>query len=250
MLPYRASPRNGFPVCFFAMSRNFFLILPVLWILRSGACAAPRDEKSFVEVVALDRTIQVELPYATKENFTGHQLYPVARCFLRKEVAEQLVAAHRSLKPLGYGIKIWDGYRPRSVQYKMWEVFPKPGYVGDPKRGSKHNRGAAVDVTLFDLATGEELEMPTSYDHFGLRAHSSYSPLPEKVEKNRRLLQDTMREHGFQTIPKEWWHFDFRDWEEFPLEDIQIEDLAEREDQLFRELMKEGPPRPQAVLPE
>lgn len=232
------------------MSRTFLLLVPVFCLLTPGACAAPRDEENFVEVVSLDRTILVELPYATKENFTGHQLYPVARCFLRKEVARQLVAAHRSLKPLGYGIKIWDGYRPRSVQYKMWEVFPKPGYVGDPKRGSKHNRGAAVDVTLFDLATGEELDMPTAYDHFGLRAHANFSPLPEPVEKNRRLLQDTMRKHGFSTIPTEWWHFDFRGWERFPLENIPIEDLAGAENRRLEELMKYGPPRPQPVVPE
>lgn len=186
----------------------------------------------------------MELPYATKENFTGHQLYPVARCFLRREVAEQLVAAHRSLKPLGLGIKIWDGYRPRSVQYKMWEVFPKPGYVGDPKRGSKHNRGAAVDVTLFELSSGEELEMPTEYDHFGLRAHSQFSPLPDKMAKNRQLLQDTMRKHGFQTIPTEWWHFDFRGWRGFPLENVPLEDLARVEDVRLAERMKYGPPRP------
>lgn len=213
--------------------------------LAIATAAAPGSD--FVEVAALDRTLKVELPYATRENFTGRVLYPVARCFLRREVAEQLVAAHRSLRPLGYGIKIWDGYRPRSVQYLMWEAFPKPGYVGDPKRGSKHNRGAAVDVTLFDLATGEELAMPTAYDHFGLRAHTGFNALPHEVIRNRKLLQDTMRKHGFSTIPTEWWHFDFRAWRHYPLENIPIEDLATREDQRLSGLMKDGPPRPEAI---
>ena len=157
-------------------------------------------EDDFVELKRLEPTLVIELPYATENNFTKEKLYPVERCFLRRKVAESLVAAHRSLADRGLGLKIWDGYRPHSVQYRMWEKAPFPGYVGDPKFGSKHNRGAAVDVTLVDLNTGKELAMPTPYDEFTPRAHRDYFKLPPEVAENRRILQDAMRAHGFTTF--------------------------------------------------
>lgn len=193
----------------------------------------PRQSaEDFVELATLDPTLVIDLPYASEKNFTKQKLYPVARCFLRREVAENLIEAHRCLAEFGIGIKVWDGYRPQSVQYRMWEVAPKPGFVGDPKRGSKHNRGAAVDVTLVNLATGSELEMPTQYDEFSVRAHSNYLKVPLNVFENRKLLQETMRAHGFTTIQNEWWHFDYRGAERFSLEDIPIETLVKRSEAL------------------
>lgn len=180
----------------------------------------------FVEIIALDDTIIIDLPYSTSNNVFSTRLYPVERAFLRKEVAEHLVAAHRSLEKYGLGIKVWDAYRPRSVQYKMWEISPRPGYVGNPDRGSKHNRGAAVDVTLVHLATGIELPMPTPYDEFSPRAHANDFKLEKHIAERRTILQKVMRENGFKTISTEWWHFDFVEWEKFPLEEILIEDLA------------------------
>jgi D-alanyl-D-alanine dipeptidase len=175
-----------------SVSRSIFHLLPLLAV--SAAMAdSPSD---FVEPSKLDPTIRIELPYATEKNFCKIKLYPVERCFLRREVAEKLVEAHRSLAKEGIGIKIWDGYRPHSVQYTMWDASPSPGYVGHPRQGSKHNRGAAVDVTLVDLETGKELEMPTPYDEFSPRAHSSYFKLSEKVAANRKRLQTAMREAG------------------------------------------------------
>jgi outer membrane protein assembly factor BamB len=201
------------------------LVLSLLvFLLPSPAVANSPDD--FVEVVQLDPTIVIDLPYASADNFCKTVLYPVERCFLRREIAERVVAAHQSLAEEGLGLKIWDGYRPRSVQYKMWEVSPLPGYVGDPKLGSKHNRGAAVDVTLVDLDTGKELEMPTPYDEFSPRAHTGYFKLTPEVAANRSRLQKAMREQGFMTIQSEWWHFDYRGWERFPLADIPIETLA------------------------
>lgn len=222
------------------------LLLVTLLVAAGG-----RSPSDFVEIQTLDPTIRVELPYATENNFTKRRLYPVERCYLRREVAEALVKAHQSLQPLGVGLKIWDGYRPRSVQYRMWEAVPEPGYVGDPKRGSKHNRGAAVDLTLFNLKTGEELEMPTGFDVFSLRAHSAFDALPHEVLERRKLLQDTMRAHGFTTISKEWWHFDYRGWENFALEDIAIEELVRRDaiaapDPAPIEI--HGPPKPVAPV--
>src|SRR5690606_37502042 len=138
----------------------------------------------------------------------------------------------------GLGLKVWDGSRPHSVQFKMWEKAPLPGYVGHPKQGSKHNRGAAVDVTLVKLGTGEELEMPTPYDEFTPRAHRDYFKLPPGVAENRRILQTAMRAQGFMTIQSEWWHFDHRDWSRFPLSDVSLETLAAQSD---REAAHAGP---------
>lgn len=205
-----------------------FLNVPFLLILLVVPLAAREDD--FVELKRLESSLAIELPYATEDNFTKEKLYPVARCFLRRRVAESLVAAHRSLADRGLGLKIWDGYRPHSVQYRMWEKAPFPGYVGDPKLGSKHNRGAAVDLTLIDLETGKELAMPTPYDEFTPRAHRDYFKLPPEVAENRRILQETMRAHGFMTIESEWWHFDHREWSRFPLSDVSLETLAARSD--------------------
>lgn len=207
--------------------------ITVAAVLIPSVCLLPRAGEpnpfELVEVKQLDPTIEIRLPYATRENFTGEILYPVERCFLRREVAEALVRAHQSLEEYNIGLKIWDGYRPHSVQFRMWEKAPLKGYVGDPKRGSKHNRGAAVDVTLFDRITKKELAMPTVYDEFTLRAHTDYPRLPSNVLKNRELLKTTMRKHGFSTIRTEWWHFDYSNWRKFPLENIGLEKLVEGE---------------------
>ncbi len=202
------------------------LFLPLFLLPQARA----EREDDFVELKRLDPTLVVELPYATENNFCKTKLYPVERCFLRRKVAEALVAAHRSLADKGLGLKVWDGYRPHSVQFAMWEKAPLPGFVGSPRQGSKHNRGAAVDVTLVKLGTGEELEMPTPYDEFSPRAHRDYFKLRPEVAENRRTLQAAMRAQGFMTIESEWWHFDHRDWQEFPLSDLSLETLAEQSD--------------------
>lgn len=211
--------------------RTLFLLLPVL--LFGVPVRAERDD-DFVELKRLEPSLVIELPYATENNFCKTVLYPVERCFLRRKVAESLIAAHRSLADRGIGLKIWDGYRPHSVQYLMWEKSPLPGFVGHPKQGSKHNRGAAVDVTLVDLATGAELPMPTPYDEFSPRAHRDYFKVTPEVAENRRILQAAMRANGFMTIESEWWHFDHRDWSQFPLADVSLETLAAQSDREAR----------------
>lgn len=205
--------------------------LPLLLLLLvfSAPVRADRDDE-FVELKRLDPTIVIELPYATENNFCKAVLYPVERCFLRRRVADDLLSAHRSLAGRGLGLKVWDGYRPHSVQYLMWEKSPLPGFVGDPKQGSKHNRGAAVDVTLIDLETGRELPMPTPYDEFSSRAHRDYFKVTAEVSENRRILQAAMQANGFLTIESEWWHFDHRDWSQFPLADVSLETLAAQAD--------------------
>lgn len=205
------------------------LVLPLLLFHCAGDLLRAADD-DWVELKRLDPTLVIDLPYATEDNFCGVKLYPVERCFLRRTVAEALVAAHRSLADRGLGLKVWDGYRPHSVQFQMWEKSPLPGFVGNPREGSKHNRGAAVDVTLVDLATGEERPMPTPYDEFSPRAHIGYFKLPPEVAENRRILQAAMRAQGFHTIESEWWHFDHQRWQDFPLADLPLEELAARSD--------------------
>ena len=177
------------------------------------------------ELVELKHTVPnlvLDIRYATTNNFTGQQLYPQARCFLRGEPAKQLRRVQAELAQSGFGLKIFDGYRPLSVQRKMWEVFPQPGYVADPRKGSRHNRGAAVDVTLIRLADGSELLMPTPYDDFTERAHRNFMQLPAEAIRNRQLLEQVMARHGFVGLPTEWWHFDYGNWRKYPLLDVDI----------------------------
>jgi D-alanyl-D-alanine dipeptidase len=177
------------------------------------------------ELVDVEKTIPgivLDIRYATTNNFTGQKLYPFAKCYLRRAAAEKLRAAQKEFAPMGFGLKIYDGYRPLSVQRKMWEVFPQPGYVADPKKGSRHNRGAAVDVTLIRLSDGSELPMPTPYDDFTKRAHRDFTDLPEDVIRNRDLLERVLTKHGFVGLPTEWWHFDDKDWRKYSLLDITV----------------------------
>lgn len=205
---------------------NFRLIgglaLSSLFVLTLAGCATTHRPEDLVDVQKFVPDVVLDIRYATTNNFTGQRLYPFAQCYLRRATAEKLAAAQAELKPLGYGLKIYDGYRPLSVQRKMWEVFPQPGYVADPKKGSRHNRGAAVDVTLIRLADGGELPMPTPYDDFTRRAHRDFMELPADVIQNRELLERVLTKHGFVGLATEWWHFDDRDWRDYPLLDIPV----------------------------
>ena len=170
--------------------------------------------------------VALDLRYATTNNFMHTQLYPVAKAYLRAPVAAALADVERDLAREGLGLKIWDAYRPYSVTVRMWEPIKNPDYVADPKFGSRHNRGAAVDLTLIDLKTGNELVMPTSYDSFTPRSRNDYNDLPAEAIANRAKLRDVMTRHGFEPLPSEWWHYDFRGWEKFELLDVPLESLA------------------------
>ncbi|MFQ5822451.1 MAG: M15 family metallopeptidase [bacterium] len=207
-------------------TKNFLLIL--LLVTTISGCSKEEistdkvQKVDLVEVVKLDSTILFDIHYATTNNFMEEKLYPVARCFLRREVAERLSHIQKALREEGLGLKIWDGYRPLSVQWKMWEKVSDPKYVADPRKGSRHNRGCAVDVTLVDAA-GNELEMPTGYDDFTEKAHRNYMQLPPEVIKNRQILETAMTREGFIPLPSEWWHFDDPNWEKYNLLDIPLE---------------------------
>lgn len=179
--------------------------------------AVPVQHKGFVELARLDPGIRQDIRYATKNNFTHTVIYDCANCLLRPEVAEALVAANKTLNRKGLALKVFDCYRPRPYQQRLWDKVPNPDYVAPPAKGSMHSRGAAVDLTIVD-ASGQELDMGTAYDFFGPEAHADYRNLPLQVLKNRNLLRETMESVGFKGIRTEWWHFSYRK-KQFPLSD-------------------------------
>lgn len=166
------------------------------------------DTTAWTELIRLDSTFVLDIRYATDSNFVGEAMYDCGRCFLRPRVAKALAAAQGDLRPQGYRIKLYDCYRPRPIQYKLWEKVPDPRYVANPDRGSAHNRGAAVDLTLVD-SLGQELDMGTPFDFFGERAYPGFRDLPEAVLRNRDLLSTTLQAHRFLPIRTEWWHFNY-----------------------------------------
>ena len=158
------------------------------------------------------------MKYATTDNFVDEKMYDCGRCFLRPEVAQAVKEIQDTLKNLGYGLKVFDCYRPRPIQFRLWKKVPDPRYVSDPNKGSMHNRGAAVDLTLVD-AEGKELEMGTGFDFFGREAYQNYTDLPDSVLSNRVLLRETMISYGFKSITTEWWHYSYTK-KFYPLSDM------------------------------
>ena len=155
-------------------------------------------------------SIVYDLRYATKENFTSTKLYSRGdKTFARLAVVNALRLIQEELLKSGYGLKIWDAYRPYTVTKRMWELIGDDRYVADPAKGSNHNRGLAVDVTIVDLKTGVELSMGTGYDNFTDTAHHSFTHLPSEVLQNRKMLKEIMEKHGFRSLETEWWHYSF-----------------------------------------
>jgi D-alanyl-D-alanine dipeptidase len=157
----------------------------------------------------LDPSIRLDIRYATTDNFTKSKIYDCPQCLLRPEAAEAVVIAHKALKKKGLGLKMFDCYRPRPYQQRLWDKVPNPDYVTPPAKGSMHSRGAAVDLTIVD-ANGKELDMGTPYDFFGPEAHTDNNKLPQKVLANRRLLREALEAVGFKAIRTEWWHFSYQ----------------------------------------
>lgn len=203
--------------------------------LRQEALAAvppaPRgDERAsdLVEIVALDPTIRLDIRYATANNFMGEPVYTQARAFLQRPAAEALVRAHRALRAEGYGILIHDGYRPWYVTRIFWDASSDADreYLADPAEGSKHNRGCAVDLTLYDLETGKAVRMPSLYDEASPRSAPDYAGGTERQRTLRDLLRRTMEAEGFTVDSMEWWHFDYRDWESYAVQNVPFEALG------------------------
>ena len=167
------------------------------------------QQSDFVRLKDLSSDFVYELKYATPDNFLKQAVYDCGECYLRKSTAEALVKANKAFIQLGYRIKLFDCYRPLSVQKKMWKILPGTHYVANPAKGSKHNRGAAVDLTLVD-AQGKELNMGTPFDFFGKEAHHTYTEHTKEVLENRKLLKETLNKYNFKSIYSEWWHYEYR----------------------------------------
>lgn len=184
------------------------------------------SDDDLVDIQSINPKILVDIRYATKNNFTGRPVYPRAKCYLRRKVALKLDLIQKRLEKIGLGLKIFDGYRPISVQKIFWDYCPDSRFVAPPEVGSRHNRGSAVDLTLVDTQ-GNELKMPTEFDEFTSRAHRDYNRLPKEVICNRALLENAMVEQGFIPQPTEWWHFDDAEGETYPIEDIPLDELEQ-----------------------
>lgn len=177
-------------------------------------------DSRLVEIKKYIPEIVLDIRYATTNNFTHHRMYPQAKAFARLPVVMALMEVEADLKTRGLGLKIYDAYRPYAITEKFYEVTPDTNFVADPRRGSKHNRGCAVDLSLIDLKTGKELDMPTGFDSFSKKAGANYPDLPQQKLANRELLKSVMQAHGFKVIATEWWHYDFNGWAKYPLLDI------------------------------
>lgn len=208
-------------------------VRPIEALRREALAATPPVESGefrksdLVELTTLDPAIKLDIRYATSRNFLGTPLYTQARAFLQRPAAEALVRAQRRLKARGYGLLIHDGYRPWYVTKMFWDATPpaQHEFVADPATGSRHNRGCAVDLTLYDLRTGKPIEMPGTYDEFSHRSYPAYPGGTSRQRWHRELLRQAMEAEGFTVYSAEWWHFDFKDWKSYRIGTIPFEQL-------------------------
>ncbi len=212
--------------------RRNWLFLFTFLLFSACATKPPRETGNFkqtdlVELVKLDPTIKLDIRYATNNNLVGRPVYTEARAFLQRPAAEALVRVNASLKPLGYGLMVFDGYRPWSVTKLFWDVTSKENkkFVADPKKGSRHNRGCAVDLTLYDLATGKEVPMPGAYDEMTERSYPNYAGGTEEQRQTRDLLRAKMEAEGFKVYEYEWWHFDYHDWQSYRITNVPFSEI-------------------------
>ena len=186
---------------------------------------AANPDKQLIEIRKVIPGIVLDIRYATTQNFMKQVMYSEARAFARKPVVVQLQKIQKELGKKGYGLKIFDAYRPYAVTVAFYQKASDKNFVANPSKGSKHNRGCAVDLTLIDLKTGKDVPMPTPYDSFAPAAAPHYANLPANIIKNRSFLINTMQAHGFKVIYNEWWHFDFSGWQGYELMDIPFKML-------------------------
>jgi D-alanyl-D-alanine dipeptidase len=216
--------------------QNAFRIASVRPIpeLRAEALAAqpPQEKGEFLapalaDLAQADPRIHFEIRYATGNNFLGTPVYSSARAFMQRPAAEALRRALHDLSRQGYGLLVFDAYRPWYVTKIFWEAVPpaQHWFVADPAKGSRHNRGCAVDLTLYDLATGKRVAMPSGYDEISERAHPSYAGGTAKERAHRELLRRAMERQGFTVNPDEWWHFDYKDWPRYAIQNVPFEQL-------------------------
>ncbi len=210
--------------------KQFWIIsLISLFLFNSCATKPPHETGVFkasdlVELAKLDTSFHLDIRYATSNNLEGRPVYEEARAFLQRPAAEALVKVNKELKTLGYGLLIFDGYRPWGVTKLFWDLTPKENkkFVADPKEGSKHNRGCAIDLSLYEIATGKEVQMTGIYDEMSDRSYPNYTGGTVEQRKMRDLLRSKMEANGFSVYDYEWWHFDFNDWKSYRIGNIQF----------------------------
>ena len=199
--------------------------------LRASPSAEPPPKKpmDLVAITRIDPTIRLDIRYAGPDNFMGFPLYERPAAYLQRPAAEALGRVQQALKAQGFGLLVHDAYRPWFVTKMFWDATPPQSrmFVADPAKGSRHNRGCAVDLTLYDLATGEPVEMPGRYDEMSPRSYAAYAGGTSRQRWARDLLRAAMEREGFQVLAEEWWHFDYRDWADYPIGDVPFSDLAD-----------------------
>jgi zinc D-Ala-D-Ala dipeptidase len=208
-------------------------VRPVAELLGVALASTPPSESGdfrpadLVELTALDPTIQLDIRYATTRNFLGTPLYSQARAFMQRPAAEALSRVQRSLAAEGYGLLVFDAYRPWYVTKVFWDAMPedKHRFVADPATGSRHNRGCAVDLTLYDLEAHQPVKMPSLYDEATERAYPTYTGGTPEQRRLRDLLRRHMEAEGFAVYEYEWWHFDYRNWKSYAIQNIRFEDI-------------------------
>ena len=208
------------------MQQLFLKLLIVVLVIPACLNGPPREQGRFretelVEVTKLDPTIRLDIRYATADNLMHRQVYTQAMAFLQRPAAEALVRVNRWLHEEGYGLVIFDAYRPWSATKRIWDLANdadrKNNFVANPREGSKHNRGSAVDLSLFDLTTGSEVVMPSGFDDFSERVYPIYPGGTSESRRLRDLLCHVMETQNFEGSNEEWWHFNYRDWREYRL---------------------------------
>lgn len=209
------------------------LHLAILSALIYAQDAPPKEAGTFrqpnlVEIVKLDPTIRLDIRYATKNNFTGRAVYKESRAFLQRPAAEALARVNLALKAQGYGLVIFDGYRPWKVTKTFWDITPveKREFVADPAKGSRHNRGSAVDLTMYELRTGKQVQMPSEYDEMTERSHINYQCAQPEARRLRDMLRAAMEAEGFAVYEPEWWHYDYKDWRQYPILNVTFKEIA------------------------
>ena len=204
-------------------------LLPVALAATQPHEAGEFRKADLVEVAALDPTIRLDIRYATSHNFLGTPLYSQPRAFLQRPAADALVRVHRKLAKEGYGLLIHDAYRPWYVTKLFWDATPpdKHNFVANPATGSRHNRGCAVDLTLYDLKSGATVGMPSLYDEMSERAYPNFPGGEDAARARRDLLRRYMEAEGFSVYEYEWWHFDYSDWKAYALQNVRFENIAQ-----------------------
>lgn len=210
--------------------RNIVLILFLLGFASLVFSQGPPKEAGtfrqpdLVELIKLDPTIRLDIRYATKNNFLGQPVYKEKRAFLQRPAAEALARVNQALRQQGFGLMVFDGYRPWSVTKKFWDATPedKKIFVADPSKGSRHNRGCAVDLSMFELSTGRVVQMPSEYDEMTERSHINYECASPEAKRVRGILRSAMEVEGFAVYEPEWWHYDYKDWKEYPILNVSF----------------------------